>query len=486
MAETPPAHGVILVQMSNEPSFDQDEKPDPADNGRLDPACLGDQSFEEALEPHHLIRRADAVLRAGTLMLGAGTSSLRVRELMRRSAAALGLDQLHTSIGFTSIILTVQRGQIFRTQIGETGTPGVNAHRIAMLQQFSLDTPERLTATELNIHLDQIEQTKPLYPTWLLSLLVGLACASVTLLNGGWWREASAVAPAAALAYALQRLLHRHQFNHLAVILVAAATASGGFIGLSNLLDVILGASSPRAAVGFICACLFLIPGFPLVTAGLDLTRLDLSAGIPRIMYAAMVLLSISIGVWIVANLAGVSPDPAPPLSDPGPLVWTVWVLASFTAVVGWAMMFNSPWQVAIAAGGVAMVANVVRLLLLEADVVRHVATFVACVIVGLACAGVGRLFNLEKIIMTVPTLLVMIPGFSALQTMLYFDQADVVRAVSSGISTILVVIAMVAGLATARMLTDPEWTFTRPDAPSLVTAVRRRARRVPLRRRNG
>nr|WP_231979904.1 threonine/serine exporter family protein [Tessaracoccus coleopterorum] len=84
----------------------------------------------------------------------------------------------------------------------------------------------------------------------------------------------------------------------------------------------------------------------------------------------------------------------------------------------------------------------------------------------GLACAVVGRLLDMEKIVMTVPTVLVAIPGSSALRTLLYFDQRDVVSALENGVSTVLVLIAMVAGLACARMLTDPEWAFTRPDPP--------------------
>jgi hypothetical protein len=92
----------------------------------------------------------------------------------------------------------------------------------------------------------------------------------------------------------------------------------------------------------------------------------------------------------------------------------------------------------------------------------------------------------MAKIIMTVPTLLVFIPGSSALRTLIYFDQTDVVRALESGVSTVLQVIAMVAGLAGARMLTDPEWAFTRADPPTLELAkVRRLLRfRRPGRRR--
>ena len=219
-------------------------------------------------------------------------------------------------------------------------------------------------------------------------------------------------------------------------------------------------------AAGLICAAIFLIPGFPLVTAGLDLTRIDLLAGVPRLFYAAMVLLSITIGVWLVVTVSGVSPDAVPPLDVHPVLRWTVQLAASFFAVFGWAMMFNSPLRAAGASGVVALLGNIPRLLLLELGVKAHVATFVCCFVMGLLCALAGRLFDLNKIIMTVPTVLVAIPGASALRTLIYFDQADVVQALQQGVATVLAVIAMVAGLSGARMLTDPEWAFTRNDPP--------------------
>jgi uncharacterized membrane protein YjjB (DUF3815 family) len=130
--------------------------------------------------------------------------------------------------------------------------------------------------------------------------------------------------------------------------------------------------------------------------------------------------------------------------------------------------MFNSPWRVALASGAIGVLGNVPRLLMLQSGVAVHVATFTSCFLMGLLCAVAGRAFGLEKIIMTVPTLLVAIPGASALRTLLYFDQRDVLLALENGVSTVIVVIAMVAGLAGARMLTDPEWAFTRPDPPDL------------------
>ncbi|MCA0296113.1 MAG: threonine/serine exporter family protein [Actinobacteria bacterium] len=445
-----------------------------------DSPVVDEHEHEDALEPRHLIRRSNVVLRAGILMLGAGTSGLRVREVMRAVASTVGIGRIKAQVTFTDIVLTVQRRGIFRTQVSEINAPGVNADRIAMLKDFAENLPPRATVAEVDAMLDRIERTPRLYPEWLMVLLVAVACASVTVLTNGGWREVAAVVPASALAYWLRNALSRLQLNHLAVVLVASAVATGLYLTFTRLLDLALGGPSGRMAAGLICAAIFLIPGFPLVTAGLDLTRIDLLAGIPRLTYAAMVLLSITLGVWAVITVSGVSPDPVPVLTGSPAVIWTALLVASFFAVFGWAIMFNSPWKAAVASGVVAMIGNVPRLLMLEAGVKAHIATFVGCFLMGLLCALAAGLFGMEKIIMTVPTVLVSIPGSAALRTLIYFDQADVVQAMQNGVATVLAVIAMVAGLSGARMLTDPEWAFTTSNPPTwrLVRRLMRRGRR--------
>lgn len=447
---------------------------------RPDPECFGEQEFEDSLEPHHLIRRAEAVARAGGLMLGAGTSALRVRQLMRRASSALGLDRMAASIGFTELTITVGRRGVFRTLVTQVRRPQVNAHRIALLQQLSRDMPERITATELHHRLDAIERRPRLYPAWLRGLLVALACAGIALLAGGGPREAAAVIPASGLAYLMFRRLGRWHLNHLAVVVSSALTASAVYLLAAAVLRAVLGEPSPNLAAGFVCASIFLIPGFPLVTAGMDLTRLDLTAGVSRTAYAAMILIAIIIGVWVVAKLGGITAFPTPVTALPPAMLWGLRVMASSVAVFGWAVMLNAPPRAATVSAVIGVAGSGTRLAMTDAGVADHVAIFVACVLMGLTCAWLAHLLGLEKIIMTVPTLLVMFPGSSALRTLLYFDAGDIGLAVAQGIATLLGVIAMVAGLSAARMLTDPEWIFTRDDPPTLRVPVRR------LRRRRG
>ncbi len=434
------------------------------------------QTSEEDLEPKDLIRRCNLVMKAGILMLGAGTSSLRVRDLMRAVARNLGMDDVRTQISYTGIVITVTRGSIFRTQSSEIRGTGVNAHRIELLH----DLTKRLRAGEpldVERRLRVIEHTRPLHRAWLLVTLVALACASVTVLGHGGWRETVAVLPASAVAYGLHRILLKAHLNVIAVILTSTVVASAGYVGFAAILTAIVGSPSTAYGVGLISASIFLIPGFPLVTAGLEITRLDMSAGIPRLGYAAVVLLAMAIGVWVVATLAGVAPQEVPVPAWHPLLLWSVRLAASFAAVFGWAMMFNSPTSAAVASSTIAMIANAVRLMLLDHQISNHVATFVGCFLAGLLCAVAGAIFDLEKIIMTVPTLLVSIPGGAALRALLYFDTADTLRAVQNGVAVLLGVIAMVGGLSVARMVTDPEWAFTRPDPPQLRFGLLRRRR---------
>ena len=121
------------------------------------PASIDEHEYEDRLEPTHLIRRSHVVLRAGTLMLGAGTSVLRVREVMAQVARTVGVQQVDAQVTFTQIVLTVGRRGIFRTQVGET-RPSVNADRISLLHRFSHELPDRASASEIESRLDAIER----------------------------------------------------------------------------------------------------------------------------------------------------------------------------------------------------------------------------------------------------------------------------------------------------------------------------------------
>lgn len=56
---------------------------------------------------------------------------------------------------------------------------------------------------------------------------------------------------------------------------------------------------------GYIGAMLFVIPGFPLITAGLDIAKLDMRSGIERLSYAVSIIVMATLVGWMVAECVG-------------------------------------------------------------------------------------------------------------------------------------------------------------------------------------
>lgn len=120
-------------------------------------------------------------------------------------------------------------------------------------------------------------------------------------------------------------------------------------LALLGLGQVIPGAMSHQE--GYIGAMLFVIPGFPLITAGLDIAKLDMRSGIERLSYAVSIIVMATLVGWMVAECVGLAPDDFAPLGL-SPLALTLLrVVMSFVGVFGFSVMFNSPVKMAAAAG---------------------------------------------------------------------------------------------------------------------------------------
>ncbi len=427
-------------------------------------------SEEDALEPKHLIRRSDVIIRAGALMLGAGTGSRRVKETMRRVGRALDVDALHAQITLNEIVLTISRRGIFRTQVVEIPSPGVNADRVAALKSWAGSLPDHMTVKAVEAGLDEIVARPSRYSDTMRALGAGAACAGFAYLNNGALLEVLAAALAAFAGQFLRiSLLHR-KLNQLAVVFAASVLACLSYLGLSWLGTHLGGLPADRQVAGFTSAVLFLVPGFPLITAALDLARLDLAAGISRLTYAALVTVTAAMGTWTVAQVFGLVPTLAPPLGTAWWVTLGLRLGATFLGVFGFAVVFNSPPRPAVAAAVIATVANTPRIYLVEHGLPAQAAAGLATLLIGVIAWYVGAALGLPRIILSVPAVVIMVPGAAAYRALVSFNDGDLLASLDHGISAILVVLGMALGLAAARMLTDRDWAFVEPRPPTRVT----------------
>jgi uncharacterized membrane protein YjjP (DUF1212 family) len=434
----------------------------------VDYAHLVDNGAVSTPEPDadelELIRRSGIALRAGKLSLSAGHGSYRVKAAMARVAHALGVDRHEAHVTLTEITTTSHRGLSFRTEVAEVRSIGINADRLAELERLTRGLEQRrvahgelATVERVTADLDRIAGKPPLYPVSLNALWAGIACAAFAFINNGGPVEILAAFVGAGLGQAVRRVLLHRGWNQFGVTMLAAAAASLGYLGFVQAL-YLLGATAAQHESGYLSSVLFLIPGFALVTAALDLAKLDFSAGIARLVYGLMIVTSAALVVWGVSAAVGLRPNPVEPLPLPLVVLLLLRLGFSFLGVLGFALMFNSPWPMAIGAASIGMIANVGRLELIGLGLPIQAAAAVAALAVGLLAAAVGPRLDVPVITVSVPAVVIMVPGVTAYRAVYDLSAGDITQALAHGVQASLVVLALAVGLAVARMLTDRTW----------------------------
>lgn len=417
---------------------------------------------EDALEPVELIRQSGAVLRMGRAMLSSGTGSYRVKTAMQQVARAFGLDRHEAHVTLTEITATSHRGPIFRTEVAEVRAVGVDANRLGELTNLANGLQPGATVDEVNRELDRIDALPPLYPALANALFAAVACGAFAYLNNGGPIEVVGVFLAAGLGQFVRRYFLHRRFNQLGVTMIAAALACLAYLGFVVLMDLWAGGIGTDHEAGFISAVLFLVPGFALVTGALDLAKLDFSAGVARTVHAMLILTSAAISVWAVSWLTGLGTDPPPVWELPELVHLVLRLLASALGVLGFALMFNSTVRMALGAAAIGMVANTLRLELADLGTAMQAATMIATLGVGLLAAWVAPALRVPRITVSVPAVVIMVPGAGVYRAVVGFNNGDIDAAVGAGVQAVFVVISIAIGLAVARMLTDRSWAYER------------------------
>jgi uncharacterized membrane protein YjjB (DUF3815 family) len=283
-----------------------------------------------------------------------------------------------------------------------------------------------------------------------IAAAIAVASAGFAFLNGAAVFEMIAAGIGGGVGQGVRALLSRRQLNHYAVAALSALVASGAYV-LAATLAARVGLGSADHPAGFISSVLFLVPGFPLIAALFDLLQYQTVAAVSRLAYGVMILLAVAFGLSIVIELAGVDLSPQPPLALAYPLKLSLRAVASFAAGCAFAMLFNNSARAVFAVGLSAMVANELRLVLYDAGMMLAPAAFFGALAVGLVALLVDRRFHIPRIAMTVPAIVIMVPGVYAFDMIVQFNRGQMLEALQASASCGFVIGALAMGLATAR-----------------------------------
>ncbi|MFR4318461.1 MAG: threonine/serine exporter family protein [Eubacterium sp.] len=157
-----------------------------------------------------------------------------------------------------------------------------------------------MSGEELHAHLDDIEKIHGLYSPIALGFAAALACGCFTFLLGGGLFEMVCAFLGAGLGNFVRCKLAKHHFTLFLCIVSSIAVSCLTYSGLLKLAEALLAVSTQHEA-GYICAMLFIIPGFPFITSGIDLAKLDMRSGLERLAYAIVIILVATVTAWIMA-----------------------------------------------------------------------------------------------------------------------------------------------------------------------------------------
>ncbi len=411
--------------------------------------------------PDSLTIRSEAAAAVGATLLAAGMASYRVKWAMSRTARSLGLDSFTSIVTYTDITATATLNGRYRTRITQPAHVGVNVDHIFHAQRYVERLPARgVSAAEVFEQLARIRARGPLHSRLLNALAAGFACAAFAFLNQADPLEILGVLIAATIGQAVRRTVQLKDWNHLLVALIAAVTAATVYLLVIGVPQAV-GWLDPGYLGGYLATVLFLVPGFPLITGLLDLVRSDFAAGIHRLAYAGIIILGAASALWTVALVAQAEVAQVQSLGLPFSVELPLRALATFVGVLGFALIFNSPWRIAMAAAALSLVANSLRFVLTSAGTPVQIATLLATMLVGFSAYLIARRFHLPRTSLSVPAVVIMIPGYALYEAFALLNAGNLVTSVQLAQEAVQTVLAAAFGLALAHLATSPEWRRT-------------------------
>lgn len=235
------------------------------------------------------------LLDIGTLLMSSGANTERIRQTIHRFASGFGI-KAELLITHQALMLTMsQRNRQIYSHLKRCSPHAINFKILSGISHlsWSLIDKEHWTLEELQIELKRLRQL-PVYPRWMVLLLVSLSGASFCRLFGGDFLSMLITFIATFMGLLIRQELTVRKFNFYLCIFTASFVSSlisGIFLKLAHnvLLEHSLASS-----------ILFLAPGIPLINSFSDFIDGNLLNGFLRGLNGFIIAFSMGLG-WLLA-----------------------------------------------------------------------------------------------------------------------------------------------------------------------------------------
>ena len=410
-----------------------------------------------------LSEKASLVGRVGLMFLASGAGAYRVRAAMNKLSRALNIT-CNANIGIKSLEYTCFDGKESYTNALSNVTTGVNTGKLQYLEVFCdgfTERADRYSIDDFHRMLDTINASGSNYNKLQLGLAAGSACAAFAFLLGADWLEMIFAFFAAAAGFFIRKTLLERKITLFANVFAAVLTSCLVYLFLVMFMGRFMMTDEDFGA-GYICSILFLIPGFPLITGGIDLAKLDLRSGIERIVYAFLVTVVAAVTCAFTVLLLEYAPQEFDTVTLSYPVKLMLRFVMSFIGVYGFSMLFNSPARMAMTAGLIGAVANSVKLLITDAGFSANMAAFVGAFLAGLLATAIKGFVGIyPRITLTVPSIVIMVPGMFLYKGIHFVTSGNYTSGFEWLCKALVIIMALPLGLVFSRILTDKNFRIS-------------------------
>lgn len=407
-----------------------------------------------------LEEKAVFIGRVGLMILSSGAGAWRVRSAMVSLAKALSIT-CTVDVGLVNLQYTCFDGVTSFSQELALKTSGVDTRKLTSLERFVGEFEEvgiKMSVDELHTKLDNIEAKKPRYNALKLGLASGFACTAFSFLLGAGAIEMFLTFLGAFVGNYTRVKMIKRQLSLFLNIAVSVSFACITYAIALHLAIFFFNISEANQAA-YICAMLFIIPGFPFLTSGIDFAKVDMRSGLERGAYAIIIIGVATMTAWLVAEVVGLKPTVFEDRGLSDVTTITLWAICSFVGVFGFSIMFNSSFRLAGIAALIGCFCNTLRLCFVNfAGMPPAAAAFLGAFFAGILASIIKDRVGYPRICVTVPSIVIMIPGLYLYTGIYEMATLDFSMGASWIASACLMIFALPLGLIFARLATDPHF----------------------------